>query len=249
MPAVSDQHLVVVESGHGDIESHDGAHRRRAHRRPGQLALTAPNRPARLILNAEVPVTVLHVHLPVGLMVESAERLWRRPVSIGSLPDTLAAEDQAVGAVVRALARAAEYELDETYAETAAAFLAAHLLARLAGIGLPRHPGSDDRRVASAMAYLHEHYESQVRISDLAAGAGLSQYHFIRLFHRTTGESPYRYLTRLRVARARWRLEASTATVAEIAYACGFPSPSALAAAFRREVGVTPHEYRVAREG
>ncbi len=69
-------------------------------------------------------------------------------------------------------------------------------------------------------------------------------YHFIRVFRAATGETPHRFLTRLRIERARRLLADSTLTIAQIAERCGFASPGALSAAFLSHVGVRPSVYR-----
>lgn len=86
-------------------------------------------------------------------------------------------------------------------------------------------------------------------LADIAGSAHLSQYHFLRLFKAATGEPPRRYLTRLRVERARRHLLQGRSTLAEIARRCGFTSADHLSAAFRRELGARPPRSAVSTAG
>ncbi len=78
----------------------------------------------------------------------------------------------------------------------------------------------------------------------LAQIAGLSDYHFSRLFKRATGLSPSQYFIRLRMARARQLLLETDLSVIEIGMEVGYSSPGHFSQVFRREVGVTPRAYR-----
>jgi len=83
-----------------------------------------------------------------------------------------------------------------------------------------------------------------VSLADIAASAGLSPYHFLRVFRAATGVTPHRVLTRMRIDAARRRLEDSDLSVTEIALLCGFSSASQFSTAFRRETGMAPRTFR-----
>ncbi|HKQ40341.1 MAG TPA: helix-turn-helix transcriptional regulator, partial [Verrucomicrobiae bacterium] len=77
----------------------------------------------------------------------------------------------------------------------------------------------------------------------LAGAAGLSPFHFARLFKRSTGLSPHQYVLRCRVERARGLLMRSKASIAEVAVEVGFCDQSHLAAHFKRVYGVSPKAF------
>ncbi|MCZ9336343.1 helix-turn-helix transcriptional regulator, partial [Streptomyces sp. TRM76130] len=83
---------------------------------------------------------------------------------------------------------------------------------------------------------MRERLADPLTVADLAAEARLSTYHFIRVFREATGETPHRYLTRLRVAQARRLLTDTGDSVDRIAARCGFSSAGSLSAAFLRHV-------------
>lgn len=84
-------------------------------------------------------------------------------------------------------------------------------------------------------------------LSALAAAAGYSKAHFVRLFRRATGTSPHRYVLQRRLEHAKRLIVISTLPLAEVASATGFASQSHLTSAFVRQYGCTPGETR--REG
>ncbi len=104
------------------------------------------------------------------------------------------------------------------------------------------HSPRDLAAVLQARDYLRRHFTQQVSIVALAQSAGLSPFHFIRLFHRVLGMPPYAYLVQLRVNRARIMLCRGW-SVAQVSYACGFSDQSHLTRLFHSSVGVPPGQY------
>jgi len=80
--------------------------------------------------------------------------------------------------------------------------------------------------------------------AELSALVHMSPYHFARLFKRSTGVPPHRFLVRRRIDAARALLAAQTAPIAEIAQLVGFRTPSHFTTTFRRVTGMTPSAYR-----
>lgn len=81
-------------------------------------------------------------------------------------------------------------------------------------------------------------------IADLAALCGVSTRHFFRMFRASTGRTLADYASEKRIDRAKQLLSASRPAVKEIAWRCGFETPAAFSAAFRKSVGVTPKQFR-----
>lgn len=140
----------------------------------------------------------------------------------------------------------AGYPGGRCYGETVATMLAVHLVrnyatrrmtVRDAGPALPR------QQLRRAVDYIHEHLADDVSLTALAAAAGLSPFHFSRLFKKSTGLAPHRYLTLRRVERARTLLMADYATIADVALQVGFCDQSHLAAHFKRIYGITPKAF------
>jgi AraC-like DNA-binding protein len=79
----------------------------------------------------------------------------------------------------------------------------------------------------------------------VAAAAGYSRFHFVRLFRRTYGETPGQYLSRRRIERAKDLLSSANLTVTEICMMVGFTSLGTFCTRFKQQVGLTPSEYRL----
>jgi len=97
--------------------------------------------------------------------------------------------------------------------------------------------------IERALAYLREHFLREITLQELAAAAGLSKFHFVRLFSAVVGTTPHRYQLLLRIGRAR-RLLRDGEGIAPVALHTGFFDQSHFTACFREIVGVTPGRYQ-----
>ena len=247
IPPVAEQLILVVTRGAFDIESGgDDGRWRSARYTPGRIGMTAPGRPSRLrwrTVSAE-PHETLQLHLPARTVSRMVEELWDRDPQLVRMPDALATIDPVLEQTMLGLLQAAEAGVPDLYAESAAEFIMLHALVRHGGLPAPRPAGRDDERVRRARSFLRENLAQPLSLAEIAAEAGMSRYHFLRVFQRQTGETPHRYLTRLRIEQARQELEHGTATVAEVAVRCGFAGRTHFTTMFRRQAGVTPSAYR-----
>jgi AraC family transcriptional regulator, melibiose operon regulatory protein len=110
-----------------------------------------------------------------------------------------------------------------------------------------RAPSTDEqrRRQVTAMAsFLAAHYREEVQIKEVARAANLSPNYAMTLFRRECGLSIGQYLTRLRIADAQVELLCTDKTVLAIALESGFGSLAGFYAAFQKECGIAPGEYR-----
>ena len=112
-----------------------------------------------------------------------------------------------------------------------------------AGHGLP---GAALRRV---LDHIEANLHRDPPLSELSARAYMSAFHFARLFKRSTGLPPHRFVVGRRIGRAKELLETSDVSIAAVAQAAGFRTPSHFTTVFRRATGVTPSTYRAASQG
>ncbi|WP_437501057.1 helix-turn-helix domain-containing protein [Sorangium sp. So ce1099] len=110
----------------------------------------------------------------------------------------------------------------------------------LAAVGDARYEYT--RPVRRAIELLREQLAEPVTLDDLAAHAGLEKFHLCRAFRTQVGMSPYAYLTRLRIMRAKEMLVAGVRP-RDIAPQVGLYDQSQLNRHFRRIVGTTPGQY------
>jgi transcriptional regulator GlxA family with amidase domain len=95
-----------------------------------------------------------------------------------------------------------------------------------------------------AVAYIHQHLNETIKLSDIAIALGISQYHFGRLFKQSMGVTVHVYLVQQRVAKAQQLLRETNLTILAISEQCGFANPSHLTKCFRKYIGLTPTQFR-----
>ena len=103
----------------------------------------------------------------------------------------------------------------------------------------------ESKTLRRVLSQIHETRQARVRLADLAELAQMSKYHFLRSFNATVGVTPYQYVVRLRVERARRMIERGS-DLAEVAIEAGFADQSHLTRQFKSEFGLAPGSYRVA---
>jgi len=102
---------------------------------------------------------------------------------------------------------------------------------------------TDYERIEKAILYLDADFRSQPSLKDVAGEAGLSEYHFHRLFTRWAGISPKRFLQFLTAEYARGLLRASR-NVLEAAWGAGLSGPGRLHDLIVSVYAVTPGELK-----
>jgi len=84
----------------------------------------------------------------------------------------------------------------------------------------------------------------KISLEALSVKFGMGKYSLIRAFHKETGQSPVKYMISLRLKHAEQLLALSTLSIAEIAAACGYSSPSFFTYEFKKHSGITPRQFR-----
>jgi len=110
------------------------------------------------------------------------------------------------------------------------------------GAGGPLKGGLSRRQFNRVRDYIYANFGEALNLDLLAATAGLSRFHFARMFKVSTGLTPHQYVNKVRVQRGRELLEQGRSQ-AEVAGLCGFAHQSHFAAHFKRHFGVTPGLY------
>ena len=109
------------------------------------------------------------------------------------------------------------------------------------GAGLP---ALGDRRIASAIEFIHSQPEHRWSVGELASEVALSRSAFAARFRELVGESPQRYMTRTRLAHAAALLRGTDASLAQIAARAGYGTEFSFGKAFKRTFGIPPGAYR-----
>jgi AraC family transcriptional regulator len=101
------------------------------------------------------------------------------------------------------------------------------------------------KKIQPLMAFAAENADENISLAALSRKAGLSSYHVHREFTAVAGETPKQFTLRLRLGRAAGMLLATSESVVDVAFACGFQSHETFSRAFRKKFGITPSAYRV----
>jgi AraC-like DNA-binding protein/catechol 2,3-dioxygenase-like lactoylglutathione lyase family enzyme len=107
-----------------------------------------------------------------------------------------------------------------------------------------RYSARDARRIAAVVRHLEARADEAVDLASLAALVGVTRYHFLRLFRRIVGTTPYRFLLALRMRRAAVELATTTLPITSIAFDVGAGDLATFNRRFRATYGVTPGAFR-----
>ncbi|KFI08093.1 helix-turn-helix domain-containing protein [Massilia sp. BSC265] len=252
VPAVPEPLLVWIASGEAVVEERPpGGEWLAVPVRKGDFYLTTSPIPVemRWRSTSPAPFTVMHVYVGLPLFTRVVHAATGRalgdfalrevsgerdPLLCGVLEllyTALSAPAQASSGFIQGMAQALTYHLVEHY-EVA---LDGRKIVRG---GLPAHKL---HRILDAMrGRLAEPFE----LAPFADMAGLSVFHFSRVFKQATGMAPSRYVARLRLEEARRLLCETERSIIDIGLALGYQSPSHFSQIFRQGVGVSPSVYR-----
>jgi AraC family transcriptional regulator len=178
-----------------------------------------------------------------GLIDEigQARRAWR---SRGLPPMS---QLMMLGELVRA---AATGEVGLGLDEVGLAF-ASRLLGVIGGGEPPRlrSTARDRKRAVETALWIDAHAAEPIDLQVLARRAGLSAYHFLRVFSAVLGVTPHQYLVRRRLCRAAQLLAQEDYPITDISLDIGFGDLSNFVRTFHRAAGISPRGYRRAARG
>jgi AraC-like DNA-binding protein len=103
---------------------------------------------------------------------------------------------------------------------------------------------SIEKAVERAITTMRTNFADDVTIDDLARAAMFSKFHFTRVFRRTTGVSPGRFLSAVRLQEAKRLLVSTSLSIAEVSREVGYHSVGTFSTRFARSVGLSPTAYR-----
>lgn len=133
------------------------------------------------------------------------------------------------------------------YGETAAEMMAIHLLARHCVVN-PKitnyKQGLSPPQLRKVFEYIEVNLDSDLSLQALSRLTGMSNYHFLRMFKRSTGLAPLQYIIRRRMEAAKELLMRTRLTVTEVALEVGYGNIGHFIHLFKRHFGVTPVVFR-----
>ena len=251
MPAATEPLLVWTTSGEAETqERENNGPWLTSWVKKGSMFLTTAGAPYDFryrTLTAE-PYEVVLVLLSLPLLNEALRDVFGANAAHARLRDVSGFEDARLIPLLQ--------QLREEAATPKASRLFVRGVAQAIAIHLARHyavltddardetsslPGFKLRRVTDWMA---EHMAEEFSLGRLAEQAGMSEFHFNRLFKRATGVPPSQYQIKLRMDAARRLLRETKSSVITIANEVGYSNPSHFAQLFRKATGLAPTDYR-----
>jgi AraC family transcriptional regulator len=102
----------------------------------------------------------------------------------------------------------------------------------------------DRRRAVDAALWIDARSTKSIDLAQAAREAGLSPFHFLRLFSRVLGVTPHQYLVRARLRHAARLLAEEDLPITDVAYDVGFGDLSNFVRTFHRAAGLSPRAFR-----
>lgn len=133
------------------------------------------------------------------------------------------------------------------YVESLTTTLIIHLLRNYCTVKpkIPEYTGGLAKyKLRTAIAFINDNLECDLKLADLAGLVSMSPHHFGRMFKQSTGFTPHQYLVKQRLTKAKELLRDSRLAIADIGYMVGYKNSSHFSRVFRQYVQVTPKAYR-----
>lgn len=213
---------------------------------PGAWVFIPAGAPARFVTNAATFGMTVQAHLDPALICAARESLDMGD-AVEAEPMFGAVDPLLLGAAEALLAEAERPEPCAVTWRMAAEALALRLaLPRPAQAPppAPRRGGLAPWQTRRVLTLMRSALDQPLTLTQLAAAARLSPFHFCRAFRESVGETPFAHLARLRLERAMALLARTDMAVIEVALEVGYDTESGLARLFRRGLGVAPAAYR-----
>jgi AraC family transcriptional regulator len=246
LPALPRHILVINLSAPSTIQERLAG--RQGHLGTGNVVILPAGAPTTWHLEREGEVRHLHLYLSPTLIQQIATSADIDPDTV-EFVDTLGMFDPRIETIALSLLSELRSEGlgGRLYVESLANILGIHLLRQHSSVkqpSLPRAVGLDRATLRRVSTYIEEHLAEDLSLSELAAVAYLSSYHFARLFKASTGFAPHQYVIGRRIERVKLLLSTTNWSLAAIAHAVGFAHESHLALHFKRLTGLLPSSYR-----
>jgi AraC family transcriptional regulator len=255
VPSVPEPLIVWVLSGTAIVEEREIGGNWEANRiTAGDFFLTTSPTPYELRWKTVTPqpFQVMHLYLGLPILERASRDVFRNSTGLPRFHEVSGKRDNVVSVLLDQLRNelTSPQGTSSLFVQGIAQSLAVHLVRTYS----ESNSGGGEQRGAlpafklrKITQFIEAHLEDPFSLRQLANVAGLSEFHFCRLFKRASGFSPSRYFIRMRMEKARQLLRETTKSVIEIGLDVGYSSPSHFAQVFRREVGVVPTEYRAGR--
>ncbi len=104
-----------------------------------------------------------------------------------------------------------------------------------------------DNVIEAAKEYIKNNYSKNISLEDVSRNVDISPYYFSRIFKEDTGVNFIDYLTDVRIEKAKELLSGTNMSMKEICLMVGYSDPNYFSRTFKKQIGITPTEYKEGR--
>lgn len=128
--------------------------------------------------------------------------------------------------------------------KTVIAYLQMQPLTLSPPMGSTYYPKHSDTMIMQVVAFINQEYRQKITLETLQKKFYVSKNTLCRRFNEQMNCSPIQYITHMRLSKAKMYLSSTDKSVNEIAELCGFPSANYLGIIFKKQIGISPLNYR-----
>jgi AraC family transcriptional regulator len=201
-------------------------------------------------ITAPIPKT-MHLYLPSVIFRRLSDDFGLSGEPVRSIRYAAGFRDEMINQIGRSILSEMTNEtaVSRMYVEAASLSLVARILHGYSDAGAPKAVTEvshrlDQVRLRRVLDYISARVADELTLAELAEVAGLSTFHFARMFKLAVGASPQRYVSRMRLEKAMAEIAGGRLSLAQIALNARFSSQASFTRAFSRATGVAPAEYR-----
>jgi AraC family transcriptional regulator len=200
------------------------------------------------VVSLDIPFDTLRFYISQITLDEMANEAGIRRAK-GLYAPNFGARDLVMFGLAQALAGAMEEPGDGTamFSDCIALAFFAHVVRAYGGVSIGGRNASGGLaawQLQRARDFINVNLAHDPSIPEIAHECGLSSGYFARAFKRSTGVPPYKWLTKMRVERAKELLKDPRCELADIAQLCGFVDQSHFTRVFSRSEGYSPGRWR-----
>ncbi len=196
--------------------------------------------------------SVLHIYLPDGHFSPDNLGVEVDSSVVASLRFEKSFQDPLLAEISYAIASELNSEtsagrlLIETLSASLSARLVQNYLSRTSAqdLSFASQEGLDQRRLTRVLDYIDSNLEGNLNLDELASVACLSRFHFARALKISVGRPPHKYVSAMRLERAKSLLKKGDRPLVDIALALNFSSQANFSRAFRQLTGQAPGQFR-----
>ncbi|MDW8846031.1 AraC family transcriptional regulator [Erwinia sp. MMLR14_017] len=191
----------------------------------------------------------VHLYCTNVHLRQLAEQIWDKSPSALSLDERIFAEDERITQLYRHFLLSCDWQQPANHLmlSSASSLLMTHILQHYSEVlwKLPAvRGGLAPAILRNIVAFIEANLACSLTLAELALQAGLSEFHFARMFKQSLKLAPHQYVMQRRMVRADQLVRHTLQPLTEIALACGFNSSSHFSNRFKSVYGITPSALR-----